>query len=72
MLRLCSQIGTFYEVLRLYTTLVEVSKSNHYFFLRYIFIDFYNYHKLILLIPQTIINPYIHTLSVIRLHSPVQ
>jgi hypothetical protein len=65
LLRLCSQIGIFCEVLRLYTTLPvcvrtrtgrgEVSKSNHYFPLRYIFIDSYAYHKLILLIPQILI-----------------
>jgi len=33
----------------------EFSKSNHYSPLRYIFIDSYVYHKLILLIPQIII-----------------
>jgi hypothetical protein len=33
----------------------EVSKSNHYFPLWYIFIDSYVYHKLILLIPQLMI-----------------
>jgi len=54
LLRLYSQIGIFYEVLCLCTTLSEASKNNYYFFLRYTFIDSYAYHKLILLIPQII------------------
>ncbi|GAG58288.1 unnamed protein product [marine sediment metagenome] len=37
-----------------------------------IFEGVWAYHELILLIPQIIINPYIHTLSAILLHSPAQ
>ena len=47
LLRLCFQIGMFYELFRLCMTLGEVSKSNR--------INSYAYHSLILLILQIII-----------------
>ena len=48
------------ELLRLCTTLGEVSKTNYQFSLWYVFINSYAYHKQILFIPQIMILYYVY------------